>query len=256
MHARADSAYSNLSLDWYNGSGNPHPGLCTGEQMERGATTAKHGIPAKPGKRLLPEEREQQIVQKAIEHFTRNGFSGSTRELAKQIGVTQPLLYRYFESKDALIERVYNEVFQWRPDWERQIADRSTPLAQRLYAFYLDYASVILREEWIRIFIFAGLTREGINNKYLSKLRSKVFLPVLAEVRAEYGIPEPRSAAELDAEVEMIWSLHAAIFYLGVRKWVYGLKVPADLGGVVRQKVDIFLQCAPAVMLSLRRPVA
>ncbi len=44
-------------------------------------------------------------------------------------------LYRYFESKEALIERVYNEVFQWRLDWDRQITDRSMPLAERLHAF-------------------------------------------------------------------------------------------------------------------------
>lgn len=208
--------------------------------------------PAKTGRRLLPEEREQQIVEKAIEHFTRNGFGGSTRELARQIGVTQPLLYRYFESKDALIDRVYNEVFQWRPGWERQIANRSLPLAERLHAFYLDYSSVILREEWIRLFIFAGLTHEGINNKYLAKLRSKVFLPVLAEVREAYGIAAPRNAAETEAEIEMIWGLHAAIFYIGVRKWIYGLKVPADQDEAIRQKVDMFLHGAPATMRKLR----
>jgi AcrR family transcriptional regulator len=51
---------------------------------------------AQATRRLSPEEREQQIVEKAIQHFTRNGFGGSTRELARQIGVTQPLLYRFF----------------------------------------------------------------------------------------------------------------------------------------------------------------
>lgn len=218
----------------------------------RATTTEDDDDAAKSTRRLLPEEREQQIVEKAIEHFTRNGFGGSTRELARQIGVTQPLLYRYFESKDALIERVYNEVFQWRPDWERQIADRSLPLTERLHAFYLDYSTVILREEWIRLFIFAGLTHEGINNKYLGKLRTKVFLPVLAEVREAFGIPAPRSTAETDAEIEMIWSLHAAIFYIGVRKWVYGLKVPTDLDAVIRQKVDMFLYGAPAAMEKMR----
>lgn len=220
--------------------------------MESNATSFEDDGLAKSTRRLLPEEREQQIVEKAIEHFTRNGFGGSTRELARQIGVTQPLLYRYFESKDALIERVYNEVFQWRPDWERQISDRSLPLTERLHAFYLDYSSVILREEWIRLFIFSGLAHEGINNKYLSKLRSKVFLPVLAEVRETFGIPAPRNAAEVEAEIEMIWSLHAAIFYIGVRKWVYGLKVPTDLNAVIRQKVDMFLYGAPAAMENMR----
>ncbi|CAG9180169.1 hypothetical protein LMG32289_04536 [Cupriavidus pampae] len=220
--------------------------------MESSNTSASDDGTAKTTRRLLPEEREQQIVEKAIEHFTRNGFAGSTRELARQIGVTQPLLYRYFESKEALIERVYNEVFQWRPVWERQIADRSVPLTERLHAFYVDYSTVILREEWIRLFIFAGLTHEGINNKYLSKLRNKVFLPVLAEVREAYDIGAPRNTAETDAEIEMIWSLHAAIFYIGVRKWIYGLKVPTDLDAVIRQKVDMFLHGAPAAMRKLR----
>ncbi len=126
------------------------------------------------------------------------------------------------------------------------------PLAERLYAFYLDYSSVILREEWIRLFIFAGLTHEGINKKYLSKLRSKVFLPVLAEVREESGIPAPRDAAETEAEIEMVWSLHAAIFYVGVRKWIYGLKVPTDMEAMIRQKVDMFLNGASATMRSIR----
>ncbi|WP_420995027.1 TetR/AcrR family transcriptional regulator [Cupriavidus sp. 30B13] len=220
--------------------------------MEPRATTTPDETASKGTRRLLPEEREQQIVEKAIEHFTRNGFGGSTRELARQIGVTQPLLYRYFESKEALIDRVYNEVFQWRPDWDRQISDRSKPLAERLQAFYLDYSSVILREEWIRLFIFAGLTHEGINNKYLSKLRSKVFLPVLAEVREAFGIAAPRNAAETEAEIEMIWSLHAAIFYVGVRKWVYGLKVPANLDAVIRRQVDMFLHGAPAAIRAIR----
>jgi AcrR family transcriptional regulator len=214
---------------------------------------AKTDQPARPRQRLQPEEREQQIVAKAIEHFTRYGFAGSTRELAKELGVTQPLLYRYFESKEALIDRVYSEVFKWRRDWEKLIADRSVGLTERLYAFYLDYASVILREEWIRIFIFSGLTREGINIKYLDKLRSKVFLPVLAEVRAEFDIDEPRDEAEREAEIEMIWGLHAAIFYLGVRKWVYGLPVPQDLRTAIEPKVDMFLHGAPAAMRKLRQ---
>ncbi|HEX7646066.1 MAG TPA: helix-turn-helix domain-containing protein, partial [Noviherbaspirillum sp.] len=49
-----------------------------------------------PTRRLNPEEREEQIVQKAIRYFAAHGFSASTRELAREIGVTQPLLYRYF----------------------------------------------------------------------------------------------------------------------------------------------------------------
>lgn len=204
-------------------------------------------------RRLSAEEREKQIVAKAIQHFTRHGFDGSTRELARELGVTQPLLYRYFPSKEALIDRVYDEVFDNNPAWENGLADRSVDLRERLQRFYIAYSSVILREEWIRIFIFAGLTKEGINNRYLSKLHARVFVPVLKEVRHTYGISEPSSNEVLDAEVELVWGLHASIFYLGVRKWIYGLKIPKDIDALIRAKVDAFLAGAPAVMQGMRK---
>lgn len=226
---------------------------------EAAARPRKKAAPAaapRTARRLLPEEREQQIVAKAIEHFTRHGFAGSTRELAKKIGVTQPLLYRYFPSKEALIDRVYSEIFRWETNWEVGLTDREVPLVQRMYRFYGDYSTVILREEWIRIFIFAGLTREGINTKYLNKLRSRVFLPLLDEIRAAYDIPAPRSAGELETEVELVWGLHASIFYLGVRKWIYGLLIPKDIDALIRRKVDAFLRGTPEVMRALRKSAA
>ena len=227
------------------------------EVVSRPRKKAVPDVPAvapRVNRRLMPEEREQQIVTKAIEHFTRHGFAGSTRELARQIGVTQPLLYRYFASKEALIDRVYSEVFRWDTGWERGLTDRELPLVQRMYRFYEDYSNVILREEWIRIFIFAGLTREGINTKYLNKLRTRVFLPLLNEIRVAHEIPAPRSTGELEAEIELVWGLHASIFYLGVRKWIYGLRIPKDIGALVRRKIDVFLHGAPEVMRALRRP--
>ncbi|WP_206995458.1 TetR/AcrR family transcriptional regulator [Trinickia mobilis] len=207
------------------------------------------------GRRMAPEEREQQIVDKAIEHFAIHGFSGSTRELAKQIGVTQPLLYRYFPSKEALIDRVYNEVYRWDPDWERLIADRSLPLPERLCSLYKAYSHVILRREWIRTFIFAGLTRQGINTRYLHKLRERIFRPVMNEIRDAYDLPPPATPAAQEAELELIWSLHASIFYVGMRKWVYGLPVPKDLDAHVERQVDAFLNGAPAALKKLAPPI-
>src|ERR1700754_110560 len=158
--------------------------------MTHGTAHGKaHDVPKEISRRLAPEVRERQILTKAIEHFATHGFSGSTRELARQLGITQPLLYRYFPSKEALIDRVYEEVYQWDSSWENLIKDRAVPLQARMVRFYSLYAEVILRREWIRIFIFAGLTREGINSKYLSRLRERVFLPVMAEIRSAYDLP-------------------------------------------------------------------
>lgn len=202
-------------------------------------------------RRLSPEVREQQIVQKAIEHFATCGFSGSTRELARQLDVTQPLLYRYFPSKEALIDRVYDEVYQWDDAWESIIKDRSEGLQSRLVRFYTAYAQVILRREWIRIFVFAGLTREGINDRYLAKLRERVFIPVIAEIRHAHGLAPSASATISESELELIWSLHASIFYVGVRKWIYDLPVTEDIDVLITQMVDAFLNGSPHTLQQL-----
>ncbi|PXW28288.1 TetR/AcrR family transcriptional regulator [Paraburkholderia caballeronis] len=204
--------------------------------------------PSGTSRRLAPEIREKQILLKAVEHFATHGFSGSTRELARQIGVTQPLLYRYFPSKEVLIDRVYDEVFKWDPNWIRQIKDRSIPIQERMVNFYTAYADVILRREWIRIFIFAGLTREGINTRYLARLREQIFIPVMGEVRHAYDLPPPANAKERETDQELIWSLHASIFYLGVRKWIYGLPVTDDLHANISCQIDAFLNGVPKAM--------
>jgi AcrR family transcriptional regulator len=211
--------------------------------------------PSKPVvRRLSPEEREQQIVAKAISYFATHGFSASTRELAREIGITQPLLYRYFPSKDALVDRVFQVVYlsRWNPAWDALLRDRAMPLPRRLQLFYQQYAAMILQSDWIRIFIFAGLTRQGINDRYLASLRDKVFDVVLQELRFEHGLAEP-TARQYEDEIEFIWGLHAAIFYIGVRKWVYGLPVPQDLDRLVAQKLEVFLAAAPRALRNLRK---
>jgi len=222
-------------------------------QVKKGGLRTKaspsESVIATGTKRLAPEEREQQILAKAIKYFATHGFSASTRDLAKEIGVTQPLLYRYFPNKEALVDRVFEEVYlsRWNPEWEDVLNDRNQPLEERLRHFYKQYSRVILKSDWIRIFIFAGLTREGINNRYLTRLRVRIFNVVLSEMRREFKIPAP-SAQQYEDEIEFVWGLHASIFYIGVRKWIYGLVVPKDLDRVIDQKLDAFIESAPSVL--------
>jgi AcrR family transcriptional regulator len=210
--------------------------------------------PTAPTPRLAPEEREQLIVQKAIRYFAEYGFGASTRDLAKEIGVSQPLLYRYFPNKQALADRVFEEVYlsRWNPEWEEILADRKRPLADRLHQFYQQYSKVILQRDWIRIFIHAGLSREGINSRYLTRLRERIFNVVLAELRREFKVAEP-TEQQYEDEIEFVWGLHAAIFYVGMRKSVYGLPVPQDIERLIDQKLQAFLTSAPSVLKNIRK---
>ena len=207
-----------------------------------------------PRRRLAPEDREHQIVQTAISFFARRGFEASTRDLAKELGITQPLLYRYFPTKKALVDRVYEEVFvrRWNPEWEEWLVDRSVSLAERLKRYLKDYARFVLRSEWVRNFIFAGLSRGGINQKYLSRLRERHFLVIACELRHEFGIPDPADADAEDEEIELVWAMHSSVFYIGVRKWVYDLPTPKRLERLIDMRVDAFMSGVPQVLLADR----
>jgi AcrR family transcriptional regulator len=200
--------------------------------------------------RLSADERERLIARGAVAFFCEVGFGGQTRELAKRLGITQPLLYRYFPNKEALIDRVYREVYlnRWDPRWEELLDDHSRPARERIVAFYRDYAKAVLTYEWIRIFMFSGLRGMNLNSRYLTLVRDRIYTRVIREVRSAYGMPSPAQAPITETEFELVWALHASIFYIGIRKWIYGLEIPENVDEIVTDLATAFFDGVPSVM--------
>lgn len=186
------------------------------------------------------------IVDEAVHFFAEVGFEGQTRALAQRLGVTQPLLYRYFPDKDALIERVYQEVFEggWDSAWESLLADRSQDLRARLSALYRNYIRVNFSYERVRLFLFAGLKDRHIGERYLGFLRQHLFEPLAREVRHAAGV-DPGGPLRHD-EIEAVAGLHGAVGYVGLRRWVYQMEDAIDVEGAVESLIESFVVGAPA----------
>jgi AcrR family transcriptional regulator len=210
----------------------------TGTSAARKAARAKK----EPRRRLDPQRRSQEILRGAITFFAEHGFSGQTRELTRRLGISKGLLYRYFSSKDALIDRIYEEVFlrRWRPEWESTLADRSQPLLARLKRFYLDYAKMLHDYEWVRIYLFSGLAGASINQRFGKLVIETIYKRVIGELRHEFGRPGLAQRPMSELEAELMWSLHGGIFYIGVRKWVYHVPVPKDVDATIERLVEGF----------------
>lgn len=214
--------------------------LTTGERARPGTLAGGSGA----RRRMSSVDRERCIVEAAVAFFTEHGFEGQTRELAATLGITQPLLYRYFPSKEALIERVYQEVFvgRWDPFWEELIRDRSLPLEERLTQFYKSYSRVIVTREWVRLFMFAGLKGLDFNARYLRILRERIFVNIISEIRLEFRHRATEEIPPTDLEIEMIWALHASIFYLGVRQFIYDMPLHTKIDEIIEAKIRNLLQ--------------
>ena len=195
-------------------------------------------------------DRERAIVDEAIRFFAEHGFEGQTRELAKRMGITHSAIYRHFPSKEALIERVYQEVYlsRWSPDWGPMIRDRTMPLEARLTRFYLDYVERVFEYNWVRIFVFSGMKSFGITGRYLDIVRREIVEPAAAELRHDLKLPDAKAHPLSERETELFWGLHGRIFYLAIRKFIYETPIPPDLDAIVRDAVQTFMDGAKMTM--------
>src|SRR5437870_10628571 len=92
--------------------------------------------------RLRSADRKRQLLAHATHLFVTHGYQDTTTEkIAAAAGVSEPMLYRHFESKKALFLEVLQEIRQATLErWHAETAAVTDPLA-RLHAIadlYLD----------------------------------------------------------------------------------------------------------------------
>ncbi|QIZ81607.1 TetR/AcrR family transcriptional regulator [Thalassovita gelatinovora] len=179
-------------------------------------------------RRLSPDARKDEIVSAAVALFAENGFDGSTRDVARGAGITQPLLYRYFPNKESLIEAVYARVFleSWNSEWDAMLADRSLPVRDRFQRFYEAYTETVFDPVWLRLWNFAALRDAQIYQWYNHVVEEQILKPLVRERRVELGRDQRFQVSRADLEVP--WLLHGGLLHHGLRRHVLG--IDADMG--------------------------
>ncbi len=124
------------------------------------------------------------------------------------------------------------------------LGNRSRDLKDRLIEFYLDYSKMLHDYEWGRIYLYSGLGGAGIAQRFVRMVLNRVYARVVGELRHEFGRPDLAAEPISEDEIELMWSLHGSIFYIGIRKWVYDVGGPSDIPRTVTQIVESVLrQC-------------
>jgi AcrR family transcriptional regulator len=100
----------------------------TGAKPNRSASS-------KGGVRLTKAERKRQLLSQAKQLFVTLGYHATTtKKIAEDAGITEPVLYRHFESKKALFLEVLQEIREATLNrWHAETASLDDPLA-RLHA--------------------------------------------------------------------------------------------------------------------------
>jgi AcrR family transcriptional regulator len=199
---------------------------------------------------LSRKEREAQIIEGATHFFSEHGLSAQTRELSASLGIAQPLLYRYFPSKQALIERIFDEAFlnRWDKTWKDMVSDESVPLDDRLRAFYRGFSSLILTREWVRLFFYSELEGHHYSRKVLKKLQSDIFIPLCKSLRLQFGYPPASEVPISPTEIDLMLELHGLVLYKMIRRHVYEAKISETLEETLDHFILALHTIAPRVL--------
>ncbi|MBS0126509.1 TetR/AcrR family transcriptional regulator [Thetidibacter halocola] len=193
------------------------------EALRDAATGRKSAESARPkaGRKRLPHaERKAQILKTATEFFADNGLTAQTRRLADECGISQRLLYRFFPTKEDLLDEVYRQEILgvFKPTWFAELQDRSRPAEKRIILFYEDYLKVTLTRKWLRLFMYASLSEARMAPDYISAIVTHLMEVIVREVAEEKAVTLPDDRTALH---EMGWTLHGAISHYAIRRHLY-----------------------------------
>ena len=123
---------------------------------------------------LLVRARREQIVEAATRVFAQKGFRrATTREVAREAGISEGTIYNYFEDKDALLMAILERL----NETERRAEDFEEGMATDFEGFLRDYLSRRMSLIWENREVFRVVLSEILVN---AELRERYLEHVVA----------------------------------------------------------------------------
>lgn len=166
-------------------------------------------------RRQQKEERREQILDAALRVFAQKGFVGaSIRDIAREVGVTEGLIYHYFDSKDQLLNACWKER-TWRAHLERILADGAgKPLTDVLRELIQSFMQT-LREnaEMVRFCATERQRSPEMAAFHLQKIEDNHLL-LCDFLRARQDVGEVRASADVSTAAGLLMGSAYSCFLL------------------------------------------
>jgi len=125
----------------------------------------------KPTTRLHTAERQEQILDEAIKIIHEQGHGAlAIRELARQVGISEPAIYRHFANKEDIIARILDRVLGMSETIKSNLGE--VPLAkEKIREFVRYHFDFLERNPAITSVVFSENIFQG-NSSLKGKLRA------------------------------------------------------------------------------------
>lgn len=125
--------------------------------------------------RMRAPERKRQLLESAAAVFAERGYRGATTaELAAAAGISEPILYRHFDSKLELFVTLIDEVgAEVLSAWETRLAAADGPTA-RLHTLLESNPSTAARGRGVYRVIFQAMTQTDVEPRIREAITTHV----------------------------------------------------------------------------------
>jgi AcrR family transcriptional regulator len=124
-------------------------------------TTRRRAGRGAPGRERIPRaEREKQMLRAATRIFAKRGYhSASMDEIAAGVGITKPMLYSYFGSKEGLFAACTRDAAAGLREELRAVVGADRPPAELLYGGILAVFDFVERnrQSWLVLYAEGGV---------------------------------------------------------------------------------------------------
>jgi TetR/AcrR family transcriptional regulator len=169
--------------------------------------------------RLPAAERRQALVETALRVFSEGSYRGTTTaEIAREAGVSEPILYRHFASKRDLYFACIDQAWlRMRTLWEETIATEPDPakwlqvMAKSYICLRGEKSGVVVPDLWMQAVVEAGDDPEV--RKFLNRHMREVhdyMAEVIGKVQAA-GVVDPARDADAEAWIGLAGGLLGTI---------------------------------------------
>ena len=135
--------------------------------------------------RMTGDKRREQILQTAVNLFSQRGFKGTTtKEIARAAGVSEAMVFRHFENKDALYGAIldtkgcHDGVHRF--PWEENIALQTAIEQKDDFAVFYNIAFDALNKHqedvgFMRLLFYSALEEHELADRFFHEFIERIY---------------------------------------------------------------------------------
>jgi len=157
-------------------------------------------------RRMTANDRKLAIIKAALPLFARQGFAETTtRDLARAAGVSEPLLYKHFPSKEALYTEIQNYSCQPTDSTAQRLSELKPSASTLVHLVYFLTRAIVLGRpagtiDWdtkhrlmLKSYLEDGVFARLIHENRLGCFCSQIETSLAAATAAGDAVPSPAS---------------------------------------------------------------